>query len=135
MAAIGHFAVRHIADRTGTNVEYVHRYLRGMPPTAEFIAKVCVEFDISADWLLMARGPMRASDARHHALRETPAPDLLSALSVSVQRLQERIERAESVVRSAPPASPAAQSPAAEQPVQARRLATPLHGPGSAANG
>jgi hypothetical protein len=98
--AIGHLAIRHIGDRTGTNAEYVNRYLRGQPPPAEFIGAVCQAFDISGDWLLMGRGPMRASDARHHALRETGAPDLLSALSVSVQRLLERVDRVEEAVET-----------------------------------
>lgn len=99
-AAIGHLAARHIGDRTGTNPEYVTRYLRGQPPPAEFIGAVCSEFDISGDWLLLGRGPMRASDAKHHALRETGAPDLLSALSVSVQRLLERVDRVERAVET-----------------------------------
>jgi transcriptional regulator with XRE-family HTH domain len=101
--AIGHLAIRHVGDKTGVNPEHVNRYLRGHPPTAEFVAAVCAAFDISADWLLMGRGPMRATDARRQALRETGAPELLSALSLSVQRLVERVERAESVQQAVLP--------------------------------
>src|SRR3982751_5841133 len=103
-AAIGHLAVRHIGDKPGINPEHVNRYLRGHPPSAEFVAAICQSFDISADWLLMGRGPMRASDTRRQTLRETGAPELLSALSVSVQRLVERVDRAEVAMQAGMPA-------------------------------
>lgn len=49
----------HVARVTGCNSETVRRYLNGGTPSVEFIAAVAAHFHVSADWLLLGRGPRR----------------------------------------------------------------------------
>ncbi len=57
--AVGSRSNRFVATVTGYNEETVRRYLRDGGPSAEFLASVCREFGVSADWLLLGAGPMR----------------------------------------------------------------------------
>ena len=57
--AVGSRSNRFVATITGYNEETVRRYLRDGGPSAEFLASVCREFGVSADWLLLGLGPMR----------------------------------------------------------------------------
>ena len=43
---------REIASRTGSNSETVRRYLRDGNPSVRFLARFCLEFRVSADWVL-----------------------------------------------------------------------------------
>lgn len=56
---VGARSNRFVATVTGYNEETVRRYLRDGGPSAEFLAAVCREFGVSADWLLLGIGPMR----------------------------------------------------------------------------
>ncbi len=53
----------HVARVTGCNSETVRRYLNGGTPSVEFIAAVAAQFHVSADWLLLGRGPRRPTAA------------------------------------------------------------------------
>lgn len=66
--AVGSRSNRFVATITGYNEETVRRYLRDGGPSAEFLASVCREFGVSADWLLLGMGPMR-----HAGLDPTPS--------------------------------------------------------------
>lgn len=57
--AVGSRSNRFVATVTGYNEETVRRYLRDGGPSAEFLASVCREFGVSAEWLLLGFGPMR----------------------------------------------------------------------------
>lgn len=60
--AVGSRSNRFIATVTGYNEETVRRYLRDGGPSAEFLASVCREFGVCADWLLLGVGPMRPAN-------------------------------------------------------------------------
>jgi transcriptional regulator with XRE-family HTH domain len=93
--AVGGRTFRHVAELTGVNHESVRRYLSGQTPSVEFLAALCKALSVNSDWLLFGRGPMRLEDVRASALREAPAPDLLTALAGTVEELITRIERLE----------------------------------------
>lgn len=57
--AVGSRSNRFVATVTGYNEETVRRYLRDGGPSAEFLASVCREFGVCAEWLLLGAGPMR----------------------------------------------------------------------------
>lgn len=46
-----------IARRTDTNRETTRRYMVQGKPSAEFLARFCEAFEVSATWLLCERGP------------------------------------------------------------------------------
>lgn len=46
-----------IARVTGCNSETVRRYLNGGTPSVHFICAVAEQYRVSADWLLLGRGP------------------------------------------------------------------------------
>lgn len=99
-AAAGDRTYRDLALMTATNPETVRRYMQGQAPSAEFLAALCGALGVSGDWLLTGRGPMLASDVEGHALRRASASDLLTAMSDSVERLMDRMERVELFVNT-----------------------------------
>ncbi|MFN0134184.1 MAG: helix-turn-helix domain-containing protein [Phycisphaerales bacterium] len=99
-AAVGQRTHRHIAELTGTNHETARRYLSGQAPSVEFLSALCRALGLSAEWLLSGRGPMKAAEVRHHTLNESGAADLLAALSRSVERLLDRVDRLEMFVQT-----------------------------------
>lgn len=84
--AIGDRPTREVGDLIGVNPESIKRILAGHQPTTDFVTAVCRALDISADWLLLARGPMHASKLRIAALRQLPAEDLIGSLTVQLRR-------------------------------------------------
>lgn len=98
--AVGQRSIRHVGELTGTNHETVRRYLSGQPPSAEFLAALCRVLGLNANWLLTGRGPMKVEEVRLEALRESPAPDLLTALAATVENLLDRVERVELFVQT-----------------------------------
>lgn len=98
-SVVGQRSSRHIGDLTGTNHETVRRYLAGSAPSVEFLQAVCKAFGISGEWLLTGKGPMKAADIRHHALRDADAGELLTALASSVESLITRVDRLEQFVQ------------------------------------
>jgi transcriptional regulator with XRE-family HTH domain len=91
---------RMVAELTEFNQETTRRYLQGQAPSAEFLAAICRVFGVSGDWLLTGRGPMRADEVRHHALREATAADLLTAMANTLTTLLDRVERLEVFVQT-----------------------------------
>lgn len=99
--AVGDRTYREIGKLTETHAESVRRYMQGQSPSVEFLAGLCGALGVSGDWLLTGEGPMRQSEIRDHALREAGTPDLLRAMSETVSRLIDRVDRLERFVQTA----------------------------------
>lgn len=93
--AVGGRTYRAIAELTGSNAETVRRYMMGQAPSADFLAALCPALGLNAQWLLTGRGPMKASHIKAQALNEASAADLLAAMSRTLERLTDRVERLE----------------------------------------
>lgn len=91
---------RHLSELTGTHPETVRRYMSGQPPSTEYLSALCHALNINGDWMLTGRGPMRVGEIEAHALRSASAPDLLSALAATVERLIDRVELLERYLQS-----------------------------------
>jgi len=97
---VGDRSYRAIGDLTSHHPETIRRYLSGQAPGIEFLAALCHKLDVSADWLLTGRGPMRASDARAEALRAPSEHDRLAAIVSTLEALAGRLDRIESIVEA-----------------------------------
>lgn len=91
---------RALADITGLNSETVRRYMQGQSPSVEFLASICAAMGVSANWLLMGQGPMRAPDARRLAEAHANPAEILSALAEGLETVTARLDRLDSLVRS-----------------------------------
>jgi transcriptional regulator with XRE-family HTH domain len=96
----GERSYRELSKMTNTHSESVRRYMQGGPPSVEFLTGLCSALGISANWLLTGEGPMEASEVREHALRQAETPELLRAMSETVSRLIERVDRLERFVQT-----------------------------------
>ena len=94
-SAVENRSYRQIGDLTGTHPETVRRYMQGQAPSAEFLAGVCGSMGISAEWLLLGKGPKLTADIRGHALSEATSADLLTAISQTLEGLIGRVDRVE----------------------------------------
>ncbi|MBL0928421.1 MAG: hypothetical protein IBJ11_12350 [Phycisphaerales bacterium] len=74
---LGRDAVRRA---TGISRESLRRYLGGQKPTTEFIASLCANTTISANWLLLGHGPVHTTTQRTQTLDQTPLAELIGAL-------------------------------------------------------
>lgn len=74
-----------VAIRTGVSMASVSRYIRERPPPLSFIAEFCRVFGVSADWLLLGRGPCRLTDVTRWAQESAGAADLFVALGARVE--------------------------------------------------
>ena len=99
LAAAGDRTYRRMGDLTGTHPETVRRYLQGQSPSVEFISAICSALEINGQWLLTGEGPMKAADAKHHALRHADPGELLSAIAGTLDTLGERLDRLELFVQ------------------------------------
>lgn len=99
-AVAGRMTYRALADATGHNAETIRRYMQGQAPSVEFLSAICARLDVSAQWLLTGRGPMKSSDARAHHLREANPSELLSAIAEALERLTERVDRIDLFVQT-----------------------------------
>lgn len=52
------YTFQELGELMGFFPETVRRYLRHGSPRAEFVAAVCRTFGVSAEWLLLGKGPM-----------------------------------------------------------------------------
>lgn len=98
--AAGSRSYKHLGELTGTNAESVRRYMQGQAPSVEFLSRLCEALGLSADWLLLGRGPMRAEEVRGEALRSADPAELLSAMSGTMEALCERVDRIERFVQT-----------------------------------
>jgi hypothetical protein len=99
-AAAGQRTKRTLSQLTNTPSETVRRYMTTQAPAAEFLSLFCSSLGINGDWLLTGRGPMKASDVKHHALGEARAGDLLGAMAGSIEVLIDRVDRTEKYVQT-----------------------------------
>lgn len=97
--AAGSRTYRQLGDLTSTNHETVRRYMLGQAPSAEFLAAVCGVLDINAQWLLVGAGAMKGTEIRAHSLGEAKVSELLSAMSTTLERLMDRVDRLESYMQ------------------------------------
>lgn len=95
LTAVGTRTYRHVGEMTGTHPETVRRYLQGQAPSVEFVAALAKALNISADWLLTGRGPMKCEELKAHALATAETSELLHAMSDTLDRLIDRVERVE----------------------------------------
>ncbi len=99
-AAAGQRTHRTLSQLTNTPSESVRRYMTTQAPAAEFLSAFCSALGVNGDWLLTGRGPMKASDVKHHALGEARAGDLLGAMAGSIEVLIDRVDRTEKYVQT-----------------------------------
>lgn len=99
-AVVGRMSNRALGEATSHNTETVRRYMQGAAPSVEFLAALCAKFDLSAQWLLTGRGPMRRSEARAFVLRQADSAELLSVIAEALERLTDRIDKVELIVRT-----------------------------------
>ena len=100
LAAAGDRSFRHIGELTNTNPETVRRYMSGQAPSAEFLAEFCVAFGVSSEWLLLGRGPMRATEVKGHMLRHADPSELLAAMASTLEKLIDRVDRLDRFVQT-----------------------------------
>ncbi|MBL8962597.1 MAG: helix-turn-helix transcriptional regulator [Phycisphaeraceae bacterium] len=134
LTAVGSRTYRHVGELTGTHPETVRRYLQGQAPSVEFVAALSKALNINADWILTGRGPMKCEELKAHALATADTSELLTAMSDTLERLIDRVERVEvymqtleSRVRAtqdeATPPAPAERPRKAQEMVPSRHLA------------
>lgn len=100
LAVAGDRTFRHLSELTGTNAETVRRYMTGQAPSVDFLTAICTALGVNGDWLLTGRGPMKSADVQPNALRQASAPDLISAMASTVERLIDRVDRLEVFVQT-----------------------------------
>lgn len=100
LAATGDRTYRKVGEMTGTHPETVRRYLQGQSPSVEFVTALCSALSISGEWLLTGEGPMRASDAKQHALSQADPGELLKAIAGTLDDLGDRLDRLELFVQA-----------------------------------
>jgi hypothetical protein len=98
--AAGERSYREIATLTATSPETARRYMLGQSPSAEFLSSLCAGTGVNGEWLLTGRGPVHRKEVRAHALREAKVTELLGAMSETLERLIERVERLEVFLQS-----------------------------------
>lgn len=101
LAAAGDRTYRHLGELTRTNAETVRRYMQGQAPSAEFLVAFCEALGINGHWLLTGQGPMHLADVRSHELGRADPGELLAAVSATLERLIERVDRLELFVQVA----------------------------------
>lgn len=99
LAAVGDRTYRRVGELTGTHPETVRRYLQGQSPSVDFVMALCGALSISGQWLLTGEGPMRAADAKQHALQNANPGELLSAIAGTLDKLTVRLDRLELFVQ------------------------------------
>lgn len=79
------------AKALGINPNTLRNYENGRAlPNQEILERICVNFSVSPEWLLLGRGPMHAE--RKKVGEES---DVVSVAPLSVKRLRERLEALE----------------------------------------
>lgn len=99
LAAVGDRTYRRVGEITSTHPETVRRYLQGQSPSVDFVMSLCSALSISGQWLLTGEGPMKAADAKNHALKHANPGELLSAIAGTLDVLSDRLDRLELFVQ------------------------------------
>ena len=97
---MGKRTYREIGELTNTNSETVRRYMSGQTPSVEFVASLCRRLNVSSEWLLTGRGPVKLTELKMQALREADAGELLQAMATTMEKLLERVDRLERYTQS-----------------------------------
>lgn len=99
LSVIGDQTYRSIAKRTRSSSETVRRYLQGQAPSVEFLAAICDEFDLNANWLFTGEGARSNADQRAQTLRASSPAELLAAIADALELLTSRVDRLERFVQ------------------------------------
>jgi len=99
-AAAGSASYRKLGRLTDTHPETVRRYMQGQAPSATFLTNLCRVLNVSGEWLLTGRGPMRCTDMRSHALSEADPSELMTAVANTLTDLCDRMDRLERFVQT-----------------------------------
>jgi len=99
LASVGDRTYRRVGELTSTHPETVRRYLQGQSPSVDFVMALCSALSISGQWLLTGEGPMKAADAKNHALQHANPGELLSAIAGTLDKLSDRLDRLELYVQ------------------------------------
>lgn len=73
--------VSEIARQTGASRQSIHRYAAGFTPSVSFLVRFCEATEISAEWLLVGRGPKKRADVAAGHLASASATELCQALA------------------------------------------------------
>lgn len=80
-SALGPLSFAQIGKRTGFHPETVRRYLNGRATSVAFVARVCEEYGIDADWALLGHGLGPEGRSRADQLAEATCGELFAALA------------------------------------------------------
>lgn len=89
-----------IARKTGVSAESARRYWHGSLPTVEFLAAVCQEYDVSADWLLCGVGAASRKDVVRYLIVEATASQLCTAIDGKLELAKQVIAEATIAART-----------------------------------
>ncbi len=79
----GERSIAWLASVAEVHRETMRRYLTGQsPPSALALIQVCANAEISPEWLLLGRGPMR----REPCVSQATPSELLSSLAMWIER-------------------------------------------------
>ena len=65
LKTMGTLSQREFARRLGISPSTLWEYLHGRTPPADFIARICEQFDIDESWLLTGEGEMKKPLAKY----------------------------------------------------------------------
>lgn len=68
------------AAAAGISTAALYRYFKGRPPSVEAVAALCARYGLSADWLLLGRGPRRCDSVERWALETAGPAELCEAI-------------------------------------------------------
>ena len=104
--AIGGTCLKEVAERTGLPYESVRRALHASAePSLELIARVCSEFDIHTDWVLLGRPPCRRFESEHNALAQLSIDHLLAEIGMRLREIETSVS-ANGKSKPTPPSLP-----------------------------
>jgi len=95
IVAAGNRTNRRIGELTNTHPETVRRYLSGHAPSVDFVSRLAHALGLNLNWILTGRGPMRIAEIKPQALKEANATDLLTHVALTIERLEDKVERLE----------------------------------------
>lgn len=97
--AVGTRTYRHLGELTRTHHETVRRYMQGQTPSASFLANLCEELGLNANWLLNGHGPMHRADLRTTELQNAEASELFKGIAAHFDECRERLGRVEQAIQ------------------------------------
>ena len=72
---------RDVSQACGISTETIRRCRAGSTPSMRLVICLVSDFGVSADWLLLGRGPMVADELPRHHLKQATITELMTALA------------------------------------------------------